>query len=262
MTSQRSKRILGLTIAQLIILLFLGCVICAVFGAGILLVANGMGVTFSTSQPAARTPAPVFTPSAAPTLTRTPLPTFTPTPTPIPYQSFIPADWKQYKNDKEEMWLPPTFLYIDDPVAFNKEVVDRFNKLGLNELAAQRKQQPPTYEFLFRGPVKSSLYIPEVFLKQYTRNGRTLADFIDAANAALPSNYSVLERKPFSFYGAQGERVVAQANYNNLYIGYVYYRVEYGDVIWEISCDAYLNDFYDLLPTFDQITQTFRPVTP
>jgi len=260
MNNQRSKRIMGLSTIQLVVLLCLICSLCGVFGTGAYMLAGGMGLTFTTSSQG--TSAPVITATFAPTWTPTPLPTSTPMPTPLPYESIVPVGWRQYKNENVEIWLPPTYAFIDDPVQYNKEVADALRKLGQEDLAKEREQNPPTYELLFRGPATNNLYIPGVFVKQFPRKGLSLAQFIDSSNASLGQSFSVVERKPFGFYGAQGERVVIQANFNSLYVGYVYYLVQDGELIWEIGCDAHLNDFYNFQPTFDQIAQTFRPVHP
>ena len=260
MTGQRSKRMMGLTTIQLVVVSCLICGLCGVFGAGAYLLAGGMGLTFTPFTRA--TSAPVITATFAPTWTPTLLPTPASTFTPVPYESVIPGGWRQYKNENVEIWLPPTYGFVDDPLQFNKDVADSFRKLGQEQLAIDREQNPPTYELLFRGPATNNLYIPTVYVKQFPRRGLSLAQFIDSTNSGLGQNFSVVERKPFAFYGGQGERVVIQANFNSLYVGYVYYLVQDGELIWEIGCDAHLNDFYNFQTTFDQIAQTFRPVKP
>ena len=260
MTAQRSKRIMGLTTIQLIVLLCLIVALCGVFGAGATMLASGMGLTFTPFIQVTSTP--VVTATFAPTWTPTLLSTATRTSTPVAYESIIPEGWRQYKNENVEIWLPVTYAFIDDPDQFNKEVADSLRKLGQEQLAVDREQNPLTYELLFRGPATSNLYIPTVYVKQFPRRGLSLEQFIASSNAGLGQNFSVVERKPFAFYIGQGERVVVQAYFNSLYVGYVYYFVQDGELFWEIVCDAHLDDFYNFQPTFDQIAQTFRPVKP
>lgn len=68
------------------------------------------------------------------------------------------------------------------------------------------------------------------------------------------------ERDSFEFYQAEGERIVIQTNFSNVYVVFYYYLVVDGDTIWEIGCDASLIDSYTFQPTFDSIARTFRPV--
>jgi hypothetical protein len=262
MTRNRSKRILGMTLTQLVILACMGCALISLFGGGAWMIANGMGVTFSSW------PTPVITSTHTPYLTLTPSLTFTITPrpsrtptlTPVPYKAYVPADWKQYDDGRVEIWLPETFAIVGDSDALQQEIVNQYKTIGLEELTTQREKEMRSFELLFRhGPPLGSHYIPLVFVKEYGRNGRTLTQFVDQTIQALDITSTLVERGPFEFYQAEGERVVIQTNFSNAYVNFVYYLRMDGDTIWEIGCDAYLIDSYTFQPTFDSIARTFRP---
>jgi hypothetical protein len=263
MTRQRSKRIFGMTVAQLFILLCLGCSMIGVLGAGLWVAASGMGVTLSPwpTRIVPPTTAPILTATPLPTLTPSPEPTLTPTVTPIPYEAYIPADWRQYKTGSMEIWLPENFNHVNDPEAFQQEFTELYERIGLGEFAEPHLKDILVHELLFRyGLPTSNQYIPTVFIKQSSRNGLSLPQFVDKTISALGPSYSLVEREPFDFYERQGERVIVQANYNTVYLSFVYYLVRDGDTIWEIGGDAHLDDFYNLLPVYDNIAHSFRTV--
>lgn len=264
MTRKRSRRILGMTVAQLLILACMGLVLCGTLGTGVWMVSSAYGVALAwPTRVIPPTALIIPTSTSIPTVTLTPEPTLTPTATPIPYEGYVPAGWKQYKTDKVEIWLPDTFAFVEDPNGFNQELTTKYTQIGLGDLAKQREKNLTVYELLFRyGPPISNGYIPTVFVKEFARNGLTLSQFVDKAISVLEVNTILVERKPFDFYHAKGERVIVQANYNNIYISFVYYLVADGDKVWEIGSDANLDNFYTFLPTFDDITRTFRPVKP
>jgi hypothetical protein len=224
MTKQRSKRIFGMTMVQFFILLCLGF---SILGAG--------------AWMAAKPP--------------------TPTATPIPYEAHVPENWRQHTTENIEIWLPENFSRVDNQEAFSREFTEIYEKIGLGEFIKQRQKNLPVYELLLRyNPATANQYIPTVFIKQFDRSGLSLPQFVDKAISVLGVNYSLVERKPFDFLGTQGERVIVQANYNNVYLNFVYYLALDGDTIWEIGADAHMDDFYNLLPVYDDIARSFRPL--
>lgn len=263
MTRKRSRRILGMTVAQIFILLCLGCILLSTFGAGAWMVAGSMGLTFSAGPTAAPAPTstPALTATLQPTITSTRPPTLTPTITPIPYESYVPIGWKQFRTEKVEIWLPENFAFVDNPELFHEEMMAAYSQIGLADLARQRQKNLLVYELLFRhGPPLGSHYVPSVFVKEFARNGLTLSQFVDKAIAALETNSTLVERRDFEFFEMRGERVMVQANYNNVYVNFIYYLVQDGNTIWEVGSDAHLNDFYSFESAFDEIAKTFRPV--
>ena len=260
MTRRRSRRILGMTVAQLLILACMGCALVGTLGTGAWMMASANGISLAWPT---RVVPPTASPSPTPlpTFTVTPLPTLTPTATPIPYTAYVPAGWRQYKSEKVEVWLPDTFAFVDNPSGFDQELNDKYSLIGLTDYVKQREKNLTVYELLFRhGPPLGSHFIPTVFVKEFSRNGLSLAQFTDKAVSVLDVNSTLVERKPFAFFEREGERVVVQTNFNNVYVNFVYYLVQDGNTIWEIGCDASLADYYTFEPVFDDIARTFRPV--
>ncbi len=260
MSKKRSQRIMGMTVLQLVIVIGMGCAACGVLGAGVWYVAGSpvpalpVVSTHPATSTVTLTPSPTFTPLPTSTIT------LTPTPTALPYKALIPQDWSQYKNNNVEIWLPQDFVFVPDQSQYNTDLVKSLRALGANDLADQLENNPPTYELLFTRPADQTVYMTTVSLQKIPLNGADLDTFADKSNAALSPAFMVLERKPFSFYGSEGLRIVVQANFNSNYVGFVTYLRQDGDSVWEVACDANLNDFYDLLPTFDQMAHTFRPL--
>lgn len=252
-----------MTLAQLTLLACLGCVLFSLLGGGAWMLASGMGVTFSSWPTAVISPThtPYLSATPFPTFTRTPRPSRTPTITPIPYEAYVPADWSRYDNGRVEIWLPVTFAITGDPDGLLQEISPIYKTIGLQELLDLRAREIHSYELLFRhGPPLGSYYVPFVYVKEYGRNGRSLDQFTDQLIQRLEITSTVVERGPFEFYQAEGERLVIQTNFSNVYVNFHHYLVADGDTIWEIVCDASLVDSFTFQPTFDSIARSFRPV--
>ena len=264
MTRRRSRRILGMTVAQLLILACMGLALCGTLGTGVWMLSSAYGVAIAwPTRVVPPTALIIPTSTSIPTVTLTPEPTLTPTATPVPYEGYVPAGWKQYRTGKAEIWLPDTFAIIGDPDAVQQEIAPTYKAIGLQELLDQRAKEQHSYELLFRhGPPIGSHYVPFVSVKEYGRNGRSLDQFADQLIQNLGITSTVVERSPFEFYQTEGERLVIQTNYSNAYVNFYHYLVVDGNTVWEIVCDVFLIDSYTFEPTFDDITRTFRSVKP
>jgi hypothetical protein len=269
MTRKRSRRILGMTVGQIFILLILACVLVASLGGGAWMVAQSYGITFSgpTARPIVPTntlmntsiPLQTFTP--LPTVTNTRPPTKTPTITPIPYEAYVPAGWNRFDNGRVEIWLPGTFAIVGDADLLQQEIGAIYKTIKLTELVEQREKEIHSYELLFRhGPQLNSYYVPLVYVQEYERNGRSLDEFNDQFIQKLGITSTLVERGSFEFYQAEGQRLVTQTNFSNVYVNFYHYMLVDGDKIWEIGCDIDLIDDPNFSPVFDDIARTFRPV--
>ena len=106
MNTKRTKRYLGMTVVQLVILGCLALVACGTVAGGLMFASSstsGGGISLFPSPVPSSTPQPTSTPF----LTETPAPT--PTETQIPYEELIPSGWNQYATTNIELWLPPQF---------------------------------------------------------------------------------------------------------------------------------------------------------
>lgn len=245
---------MGLTALQMFALVCMACAAFAALGAGGWLILSGAGLG-DRLQPATATPGIIPTSSPVPTATIT----LTPTATGIPYESFIPPGWQQFRNERVEIWLPAEFP-VESSEEYNAALVRGLRQVGQETTANELEQQPPVNELSFHKltlgqPLETSLYV-----RQNPSVSASLSAYADQRFADLPPTITIVERNEFEMFRTPGVRVVLQANFNSTYVGYVYYLIKDGNAVWEIGCLAGLTDFFTLLPTFDRIAQTFRAV--
>ncbi len=258
--SRRSRRILGLTVFQLVVLTCLGGLTLAVLAGGFWYVSTTAGLFPTPIVLPSATPTPTWT--LTPTLTPFPTATITPLRTPTP-RVLIPEGWAQYNTGEVEMWLPPEFQWVDDPPALYKDLSAAFKKAGRDDLAAPLEKNPPEYKMLFQGYTPGRLlFIPTVSLDATLLTTSTLDRWVEQAFATLPDGFFVAQRMPFEMEKYSARRVVVEANLNSLYLGYAHYFIYDGANVWHVICTAHIREFYTLLPIFDQIVQTFRLPTP
>lgn len=251
--TKRSQRILGMTVLQLIVLACLACAAFGVLGFGGWFVINGSQLPAS-NQPIVQVPFVGATPTPPPP---TATATVTSTPTETPYEASIPQGWSQYITDQYEIWLPAEFV-VESSDDYNKSLIQGLSKLGQTDLAQQIQDNPPQYTLTFHKNTPGQFIETAIYLKQQPLTDGDFETYVDTRFSNLPVTYTFVQRKDFPMYHAQGVRATLQANFNTTSVGYVYYMVQDGDVAWEIGCNATLDNFYTLLPTFDQIAETFR----
>jgi hypothetical protein len=249
----KKNRILGMTAFQLALLACLTCLAAGVVGGGGWMVYNGEIPGFGP-VPATRTPVPPATATLAPTATET----LTPTPTEIPYETFVPPGWQRFVNDNVEIWMPLEFP-VESNDEYNAAMARGLKELGQGDLALQYEVDPPVYELNFHKLTLDHKLETSVYLKQDPIGSLELSGYVEDRFEELPITFTFVERRDFEMYRARAVRVMLQANFNSSYVGYVYYLVRDGDVVWEIGCHAGLDDFYTLLPTFDKMAGSFRP---
>jgi len=225
-----------------------------VVGTGAWMVSTGVGLGLGP-QPATATPEILSTATFVPTATLT----LTPTPTEIPYEAFVPPGWQRFVNDFVEIWMPPDFP-VESTDEYNAAMARGLKAVGQGDLAQLYEIDPPTYELAFHKLTLDQHLETSIYLKQEPLGSSDLSEYVEKRFEDLPITFNLVERRDFEMYRARAVRVTLQANFNNTYVGYVYYLVQDGEVVWEIGCNAGLNDFYTLLPTFDLMAGSFRPV--
>jgi hypothetical protein len=225
----QDRKLFGITIQQMGILIGLAVFACLLFGlTGFLILRRSVSGLLSH--------APVMTPTIQPTATLIVIPTatITETPTPLPYEQLIPADWKQFKTTLIEIWLPPTF---------------KSTKKDVNEeLAAVNAVS------------KKSLYKTLVSVAYEPLDGNSLDAYIDTKLSKMDSAARVVERKKVSLNSTEAIRMVIEGRTNGLDVNELVYLIQDGSTVWSITYVAQINEFYDALPTFEQSAKTFRIV--
>jgi hypothetical protein len=214
-----------MTTTQIGILVGLGAAACMLFGVTAWLVLRG-GVR----------PAPAAT--LAPQTTSTPfvLPTITPTvtSTPVPYEQLIPEGWKQHKTALMEIWLPSNFK-------------------------AAEKDSDEELRLLASNP-KTSLYKMSVTVGYEPLVADSLDGYVDNRLSTMDSAIRVVERRKVSLNGTEAVRLVFEARIDAVDVNELVYVIQDGTTAWSVFYVAQINEFYEMLPTFEQSVKTFRVV--
>lgn len=252
MNRSRAKRILGMTVPQLLILGgLLLCICCTVYGgywalnwmaASAYKIPNLPGLN---GTPA--TPRPTAVPSA------TPIPSITPSPTPITYESLVPGDWHTYTSVSDpglEIWFPPSYvLQSEEEHAKSIPILPGADKEALRTI------------LLLKDTTLSPYMIFTTFeMKARPLLANDLEKTIDADFRTLMRSARLLERDVFEFKvgDAPARRLMFDINVGGVNAGLVIYPVLVGNDVWYLGFATAFNELYDRLPLFDQIAQTFR----
>ena len=171
-------------------------------------------------------------------MTATPfvLPTLTPTATltPVPYEQLIPAGWKQFKTTLVEIWLPPDFK------STTKDADEELAALSANS--------------------KNSLYKMRVSIGYKPLVGDSLDAYLDNEIAKLDPALRVVDRKKVSVNSTEAVRIMAEGRIQTVDVNELVYMFQDGGTVWAVTYVAQINEFYDMLPSFEQSAKTFRIV--
>jgi len=257
MNTKRKKRILGMTVAQLVILGCLAFVACGTIAGGLMFVSgstSGGGISlFPTPVPSA-TPQPTSTPF----LTETPAPI--PTATLIPYEELIPPGWNQYTTTNIEIWLPPQFgqVSVDQE---RQDRIDLYKELGYDDVAQELEENPPAYVFWFEvSEPSTTLYVANITVGPELMTAENLDAYLDQEYAEGPQEFVVVNQQEFLVGNYEARRTLLEANLSNIYVGVAQYAIFDGTNVWIINCGSHFNEFYTWLPEFDKIARTFRVI--
>ena len=223
----------GLTTMQIGILAGLVGVVCLLFGLmGWLIFRGG----FSRAPAATPVIVSTSTPFAIPTITSTP------TPTPIPYEQLIPEGWVQYRTALVELWLPSVFT-TGDATLFEQSSV-----LAILEMALTGKA------------TESSVYQMLVTVSYEPIVGSSLDAFLTNEIAKLPVEARMTERRSVSVNSTNAIRFLFEVRINNIDVNILSYAFLDGSTVWYVEYAAQINEFYEVLPAFEQSIKTFRIV--
>lgn len=227
----QARKYFGLTTTQLGILAgFVGAA-CLLFGlTGWYIFRGGFS----------RAPAP--TPVAVSTSTPFVIPTITPslTPTPIPYEQLIPNGWIQHRTALVELWLPPLFS-TGDSTLFSQTTIVAILELSLTGKTSE-----------------SSLYHMFVAVSYEPLVGDSLDSFLTNENAKLPAEVRVTEQRGVSVNSTRAVRFLFEVRSNNVDVNVLSYAFLDGGTVWYVEYAAQINEFYEMLPSFEQSIKTFR----
>ena len=229
----QDRKYFGLTTTQIGILVGLLGFACLLFGlTGWFIFRGGF------SRPPAATPVIVSTstPFVIPTIT----PTLTSTP--IPYEELIPEGWVQHSTALVELWLPPAFT-TGDATLFSQTAIVAILELSLTGKTTE-----------------TSVYQMFVTVSYEPLIGDSLDSFLTNENAKLPTEVRVTERRNVSVSSTNATRFLFEVRSNNTDVNVLSYVFLDGGTVWYVEYAAQINEFYEMLPVFEQSIKTFRIV--
>jgi len=265
-STNRLKRIFGLSLLQIVILACLACLAFGIGAGGLAFLATTLGgnatLTFETN---AQTPQPIST--IPPTTSPAPTATFTPTPT--SYADTIPDGWLQFRDNTYfgyEVWFPPEYTAIDPRGKLEEEIKayeDSGDSATALLLSTILEEEVPHYTLWTADTLPTPLrYQTNISLATYPLKGTNLAAFIDTRIKNLPVTTRLMERKPHVVGSYPAERLWLESSLSNTSLGQAVYFISAGGQAWVITCRTHFNEFYPRLPIFDQIAATFRTLEP
>jgi hypothetical protein len=233
---QQNRKFYGMTPLQLGILAGLTGAACLLFGWMGWFVLRGNMSRFG------HTPENTPVPQVTSTMIIIPTSTPTETPTPLPYAMLIPNGWAQFKTGLVEIWLPANFK-PGDPKLLNDST-----KFAIPEL-------------IMRGAAsKSSLYQMLATVSYEPLTTDSLDAFLDGKVAKFPTEIRVAERRHVSVNSTDTIRLLFETRSQNVDVNIMTYVFLDGSTIWYVEYGAQINEFYDMLPTFEDSVKTFRIV--
>jgi hypothetical protein len=221
----------GMTSSQIGILVGLGVIVVVLFGVVVWIVLGGRIKLPSFSRVPENTPTPYMT------ATMIVLPTLSPTatPTPVPYEQLIPPGWKQFKTGLVEIWLPSSFKNVD---------------------------REPDEELALQGATsKESLYNLSARVSFEPLTGGSLDAHIDDGISKMDLQVNRLtERRKVSLNGIEAVRMIFEGRVDTVDVDQLTYAMQDGGTVWFVYYTAQINEFYEMLPIFEQSVKTFRVV--
>jgi hypothetical protein len=230
------RKYFGMTSRQIAILAGLAVAFLLLLGVGGWLILGGGGARLA--------PAPQNTPVPQSTATPFVIPTasLTETLTPVPYEMLIPEDWVQFKTALVEIWLPKEFK--------SNKAKSSGNATNLG-----------TLDLVLTGVTsKSSTYDMLVIVSYELLTGDSLDAHLTSEIAGLSSDRRVSARSKVSVNSVDAVKLLFERRTNNVDFNELVYVFLDGSTVWYIGYVAQINEFYEMLPTFEQSIKTFRIV--
>lgn len=229
----QDRKYFGLTTTQIGILAGLAGTVCLLFGFTGWFVFRG-----GFSRAAANTPVTVSTstPFVIPTITPTA------TSTPIPYEQLIPEGWVQYRTALVELWLPSGFENSGQGISgiWGNSVLLEMALTGTASSTSTNK-----------------IFVSVSFEPLSTDS---LEAFLESRLSNIPVEVNLTERRKVLINSKEAYRLMFETNNNNVLMNDLLFVMLDGTTIWYVRYSAQINDFYEMLPAFEQSIKTFRIV--
>ena len=141
-----------------------------------------------------------------------------------------------------ELWLPTAFGKGDSTL------FSQIARVAVPELALTGKTS------------ETSLYQMLVAVSYEPLVGGSLDSFLTNEVAQLPAEARLTERREVSVNSTDAIRLVFEIRSNNIDINDLAYAFLDGGTVWYVEYAAQINEFYEMLPAFEQSIKTFRIV--
>jgi len=155
----------------------------------------------------------------------------------------IPEGWVQYKSTLIETWVPKGFKPQQPKPS------DDFSETMTLDLEVVRPASK-----------KVSTYPVIVMVSYEPLTVGSLDEYMDGLPAQLSSGARVTAKRKVNINTVDGILVLLEAKVNGEEVNDQVYAFLDGGTVWFIHYTAQINEFYALLPTFEQSIQTFRVV--
>ncbi len=229
------RKYFGMTTTQIGIIAGLAGAACLLFGLTGLFVLRGRFLR----QPPANTPVVGATATPFTILSLT----LTMTPTPIPYELLIPNGWIQFKTGLVEIWLPPSF-----------------KAAGPNTASGITGSSVVLEMALTGSSPSSSLNNIFVTVSYEPLTSDSLETFLDTRLENIPADINMAERRKVLMNSTPAYRLMFERHSNNVDTNDLLFVFLDGSTVWYVKYSAQINEFYEMLPTFEESVKTFRVV--
>ncbi|HZM23221.1 MAG TPA: hypothetical protein VFC02_15840 [Anaerolineales bacterium] len=188
--------------------------------------------------------APADTPVVVSTSTPFVIPTITPTaiPTPVPYEQLIPEGWVQHRTALVELWLPSAFENSGQGISGIS------GNSVLLEMALTGKASSTSANKIF------------VSVSFEPLSADSLEAFLESRLSNIPVEVNLTERRKVLINSTEAYRLMFESNNNNILTNDLLFVILDGTTLWYVRYSAQINDFYEMLPAFEQSIKTFRIV--
>ena len=81
---------------------------------------------------------------------------------------------------------------------------------------------------------------------------------MDVRLSNIPADINMAERRKVFINSAEAYRLMFEGKYNTISVNDLLFVLQDGGTVWYVRYSAEINDFYEMLPVFEQSIQTFR----
>ncbi len=279
------RRILGMKIWQAAILGGMVMMDCLVLVAGTAIVIGSISSSSpevaAVNHPSTSTPSrQMVGPTLAPTPSVTPLtmvfqfPTYTPfgtpadSPTRTPTSTDIFAGWVKFTVPEAEIWMPGTYA-AGDPHTDIDAIIASLKEKGAeyNWEVIEEKLTTASENYVLWG-IDSYQGNPAVVTNvaiayDFPNSGESLSEYTTRFVGAISKDFLLIEQQKVKHPEYEVERAILETkDTSGTPMRIALYAVRDGNIVWDIICYTAVDEMNQRLPSFNQMVDSFRVLTP